>query len=102
MLFFVAPVAKKSQSSFAVYAIPVQGGEPTPIAGGETNCATEVRAIQQTPSLAALIGEGLESRIDLLDPKNGEAVTLLHGKGGERGVEEHPEEGAYREKEEEV
>lgn len=57
------------------------------IAGGETNCATEVRAIQQTPSLAALIGEGLESRIDLLDPKNGEAVTLLHGKDGERGVE---------------
>ncbi len=86
-LFFVAPVAKKSQSSFAVYAVPVQGGEPTSIAGGETNCATEVRAVQQTPALAVLIGEGLGSRIDMLDPKNGEAVTLLDGMDGERGVE---------------
>ena len=86
-LFFLAPVAQKSQSSSAVYAVPVQGGEPTRIACGETNCAAEVRAIQQTSSLAVLIGEGLGSRIDLLDPKKGEAVTLLGGMDGERGVE---------------
>ena len=86
-LFFVAPVAKKSQSSFAVYAVPVQGGEPTPIIGGETNCATEVRALSHTSDLAVIIGEGLGSRIDLLDTRNGEAITLLSDMDGERGVE---------------
>jgi len=86
-LFFLASVAKKSQSSFAVYAVPVQGGEPTHIACGQTNCAAEVRALHQTSSLAVLIGEGLGSRIDLLDPKKGEAVTLLGDMDGERGVE---------------
>jgi hypothetical protein len=86
-LFFMAPVAKKSQSSSGLYAIPVQGGEPLPIASGETNCVAEVRAIQQIPSLAILIGEGLGSRIDLLDLKNGESTTLLDGMDGECEVE---------------
>ncbi len=86
-LFFLAPVAKKSQSSTAVHAVPAQGGEPTPIACSQTNCAAEVRAIQQVPSLAILIGEGLGSRIDLLDPKKGGAVTLLGEMDGERAVE---------------
>lgn len=86
-LFFVAPVAKKSQSSFAVYAVPVEGGEPKLIASGQTNCATEVRAVRETQPIAVMIGEGLGSRIDLLDPKNGEVVTLLDGTDGERGVE---------------
>ncbi len=86
-LFFLASVAKKSQSSSAVYAVPAQGGEPTPIIGGETNCAFDVRALSQTSDLAILIGEGLGSRIELLDPRNGEVVTLLGDKDGERGVE---------------
>lgn len=86
-LSFLAPIAKKSQSSFAVYAIAVKGGEPKPIAGGQTNCASVVRAIQETPSFAVMIGEGLESRIDLPDPNNGEVVTLVDGMDGERGVE---------------
>ena len=86
-LFFLASVAMKSQSSTAVYAVGVQGGEPTPIAYGQTNCAAELRALQLTPTLAVLLGEGLGSRIDLLDPKKGEAVTLLSDMDGERAVE---------------
>lgn len=86
-LFFLAPVAKKSQSSSAVYAVPARGGEPEHIACGETSCAAEIRAIQQASSLAMLVGEGLGSRLDLLDPKNGEIVTLLDGMNGERAVE---------------
>jgi hypothetical protein len=77
----------KSQSSTAVYAVAVQGGEPTPIAYGQTNCVAELRALQQTPALAALLGEGLGSRVDLLDPKKGEAVKLLGDRDGERAVE---------------
>jgi dipeptidyl aminopeptidase/acylaminoacyl peptidase len=86
-LLFLAPIAKKSQSSSAVYAVPVEGGEPELIASGQTNCATEVRAIQEMQALAVMIGEGLGSRIDLLDPTNGEMVTLLDGTDGESGVE---------------
>ncbi len=69
------------------YAIPVEGGEPELIVSGQTNCAVEVRAIREVQSLAVMIGEGLGSRIDLLDPKNGEVATLLDGTDGERGVE---------------
>ena len=86
-LYFLAPVAKKSQSSTSVYAVAVQGGEPTPIAYGQINCAAGVRALQHTSSLAVLIGEGLRSRIDLLDLRNGEEVTLLGEMDGERGLE---------------
>lgn len=86
-LFFLASVARKSQSSSAVYAVSAQGGEPTRVACGETNCAAELRAIRQTPSLAILVGEGLSSRIDLLDPKNGEVVPLLDGMDGARNIE---------------
>jgi hypothetical protein len=86
-LFFLAPVARNSQSSYAVYAVPAQGGEPARIACGENNCAREIRALQQTPLLAVMVGEGLESRLDLLDSQNGEMMTLLSGMDGERSVE---------------
>lgn len=86
-LFFLAPVARNSQSSYAVYAVPAQGGEPTRIACGEHNCAREIRALQQTPLLAVMVGEGLESRLDLLDSQNRKMTTLLSGMDGERSVE---------------
>lgn len=86
-LFFLAAVAKKGQSSSAVYAVPAQGGEPERIACGETSCAAEIRAVQQTSSLAILVGEGLGNRIDLLTPKDGDVVTLLDGTNGEREIE---------------
>lgn len=85
-LFFLASVAKKSQSSTAVYAVPAQAGEPMPIACGQTNCAAEIRVLPQAPSLAVMIGEGLESRIALLDPGKAEAVTLLGKSNEERDV----------------
>lgn len=86
-LFFLASVAKKSQSSSAIYAVPAQGGEPKRIAYGEISCAAEMRAIQQASSLTVLVAEGLGSRIDLLIPESGEMVTLLDGMNGEQAVE---------------
>ncbi len=86
-LFFLASVAKKSQSSLAVYAVAAQGGEPERIACGETSCAAELQAVQQASSLAMLVGEGLGSRIDLLIPENGEMIPLLDGRNGEQNVE---------------
>lgn len=80
-LFFLAPVAAKSQSSYAVYAVSAEGGEPARIACGETSCASDLRALQQASSLAVMVGEGLESRIELMNAKGSEVVPLLEEEG---------------------
>lgn len=79
MLFFLASMARKAQSSSVVYAVPAQGGEPTCILGGETNCATGLRELNRS-LCTVMIGEGLESRLDVLDTQKRETVTLLKGK----------------------
>lgn len=76
-LFFKASMSGKSQSSSVVYSVPAQGGEPRRIAGGETSCVSELRVFQEGASLAVMIGEGLESRIEWLDMQKERTVTLL-------------------------
>ncbi len=85
-LYFMASVAQKSQSSQAVYAVAAQGGEPQHVIGGETNCVTELRPLQQEQHIAVMIAEGLGSRLCQVNTKSGEIVTLLTGTEGEKGV----------------
>lgn len=80
-LFFLASVTPNSQSSYAVYAVSAEGGEPARIACGETNCAGDLRALQQASSLAVMVAEGLENRIELMNAKGEEVVPLLDEQG---------------------
>ncbi|HEY4388148.1 MAG TPA: prolyl oligopeptidase family serine peptidase, partial [Ktedonobacteraceae bacterium] len=86
VLYFLASTAQKSQSSQAVYAVAVQGGEPQRIIGGETSCVTALRPLRQEQHLAVMIDEGLGSRLCQLDTESGEITTLLPGTDGEKGV----------------
>ncbi|HLZ63071.1 MAG TPA: S9 family peptidase [Ktedonosporobacter sp.] len=86
VLYFIASVAKKSQSSKAIYAVAASGGEPQHIIGGETNCMAGLRLLQQEQHIAVMIGEGLESHLCHLDTKSGKIVTLLTGTDGGKGV----------------
>ncbi len=86
-LYFIASVVAKSQSSSAVYAVPASGGEPVRILGGETNCVEALRpTYQQDYPVAILLGEGLESRVVLLNALNGTTHTLLPPTNGAQGL----------------
>jgi len=85
-LYFMASIAQKSQSSQAVYAVAVQGGEPQHVIGGETNCVAGLRPLQQEQHIAVMIAEGLGSRLCQVNTKSGEIVPLLTGTDGGKGV----------------
>jgi dipeptidyl aminopeptidase/acylaminoacyl peptidase len=74
-LLFVAPVNRTSQSSYAVYAVPAQGGEPRRIALGDESCAGGLRQPRGSARAVVSAGAGLETRLCLLDPTTGTLET---------------------------
>jgi dipeptidyl aminopeptidase/acylaminoacyl peptidase len=85
-LYFIASASQNGQSSQVVYAVAAQGGEPQRVIGGETNCVTAVRLLQQEQHLAVMVAEGLGSHLSQLHPQSGEIITLLPQIDGGKGV----------------
>jgi dipeptidyl aminopeptidase/acylaminoacyl peptidase len=75
-LLFVSSVARKAQSSRAVYAVPAQGGEPERLALGEQNCAGFLQWPQRAEQAVVEVGEGLDTRLCWLDSSSGEIIPL--------------------------
>ncbi|MBO0792579.1 MAG: PD40 domain-containing protein, partial [Ktedonobacteraceae bacterium] len=74
-LFFLSAAAQRDQSSRVVYAVPVSGGEPKCIAGGETNCILDIQPLSD--AALAVVAEGLATRICRLDLRSGALTPLL-------------------------
>ncbi len=75
-LLFVGSASGKNQASHAMYAVSVEGGEPRRLAFGETNCAGDLRPLQQKQQIAASFWEGLETKLCTLDTATG-AINIL-------------------------
>jgi dipeptidyl aminopeptidase/acylaminoacyl peptidase len=75
-LLFVAPVNRTSQSSYAVYAVPAQGGEPRRIALGDESCAGGLHRPRGSAHAVVSVGAGLETRLCLLEPTAGTLETI--------------------------
>jgi dipeptidyl aminopeptidase/acylaminoacyl peptidase len=76
-LLFIGSISGKMQASNAVYAVPVQGGEPRHLAFGETNCAADLRPLQQDQHIAACFWEGLETKFCVLNTATGSTTALF-------------------------
>ncbi len=83
-LLFLAPVAARSQSSQAVYAVPAGGGESRRIVLGEESCAGGLQQPRGAPRAAVRVWAGLETRIELLDPATGALDALSPSGDGDR------------------
>ena len=75
-LLFIGSVSGKGQSSQAIFAVPVQGGEPERIAGGETNCADDICDLGRGQSVAVSLREGLGTQIYRINPETGSLTPL--------------------------
>lgn len=71
MLLFLAPTARKVQSSSAVWAVSAEGGEPRRIALSEDSCASDVQQPPQAARAVVSIGVGLGTQLAWLDPHTG-------------------------------
>jgi dipeptidyl aminopeptidase/acylaminoacyl peptidase len=81
-LLFVGSVSGKNQASHAVYMVPVQGGEPRRLVFGETNCAADLRPLQQEEQIAACFWEGLETKLCTLNTATG-ATSIIFPPDGQ-------------------
>jgi dipeptidyl aminopeptidase/acylaminoacyl peptidase len=90
-LLFEAPVARRSQSSTAIYAVDATGGEPRLLALGDDACSDGLLQPAWSPAADAqplcAVASGLATRLCRLDPSTGALAPLLTGAAEQMGLE---------------
>jgi dipeptidyl aminopeptidase/acylaminoacyl peptidase len=82
-ILFSRPMGGRSQSSFAIWRLPAEGGEGEPIACGQENDSWEVQQPPGASRAVCYVIEGLDTRVAWLDPAGGEMEMLYQPDEGD-------------------
>jgi dipeptidyl aminopeptidase/acylaminoacyl peptidase len=81
-LLFIRTASGHMQSSFALWRMPADGGEPERIAGGDSACILNVWAPVGFDRAICYVAEGIDSRLSWVDASSGALETIYRPERG--------------------
>lgn len=82
-VLYTSSVSGRPQSSSSLWRVPIKGGQPERIAGGDTECVPAIFASSIEKLPACMVLSGLGTRVALVDPDSGQLETMYEAGDGD-------------------